>query len=275
MRAWLWVLTLHPLTVNLSGSILIFPSCGFGAGFGLRYRACPLAPLSPSSPQVRRGLVVSLMGPQPHSPHPMDFFIQATLRCLFYAWHSSRQAPSLRSPQTQHSAGGEGFGGAWAFPQVSTLGSLEDGSSYEVATGPRATFSTCLNPPGLHLSNGATHLCPHRVTRHGLPAGSLPLPPYSKPPEGQALNGLLQGLWDLAAACPQAPGPLPHCSRLLTTSSAHPRASSWPRGFFAFVYSFDYHLSPPETLSPQGQVLITTVYPVPGPGPGAQQAPHK
>lgn len=46
-----------------------FLSCGCGASLGLRYRTCCLAPLSPSSPQVRGRPGVSLMG-----PCPTDFF---------------------------------------------------------------------------------------------------------------------------------------------------------------------------------------------------------
>lgn len=68
---------------------------------------------------------------------------------------------------------------------LSTTGSLEDGGSCEAAIGPQATFICCLNPPYRHLSDTAPHPCPHGVTCHGLPAGSLPLCPYSKLPEGQ------------------------------------------------------------------------------------------
>lgn len=219
--------------------------------------------------------MVSLTGPQPPSPYPMDFFMQATLHCLLSAWHSARQAPSLRSSQTQHLVGGEGFEGAWAFLQVSTMGSLEDGGSCEVATGPPATFFSCLNAPFLHLSNRAPHPCPHSVTCHGLPAGSLPPCPYSKLPETRLRTGCsrVSRIWQQCIS--KSLNLYPHHSRLLTTSWAHLWASSWRSCFFTFSYAFDYHLSLPETLHPQAQFLITTVYPVPHMGPGAQQALHK
>lgn len=83
MRAWLWVLTLHPLTINLSGSILIFPSCGFGAGFGWRYRTGSLGSSVTLQPSGEEGACGVPDGTTATFPPPHGLFSYRQLSVVY------------------------------------------------------------------------------------------------------------------------------------------------------------------------------------------------